>query len=190
VGQSSFELATPTGVAILSSFASHYESMTFTPLQRAGYGAGLRDIPGKPNVLAIYQGSPTIWSRDQVVLLETHIDDMDPRLYPHVTDLLFKKGALDVWWSSVGMKKGRPGTAFSVLCSPEQENVMTAILFQETTTLGIRRQALERHVLPRQSKGRFKIAILPHGENKKQVEYEPARKRADRSSIPLRELLK
>src|SRR6185312_14709859 len=95
--------------------------------------------------------------RDAVVLLETVIDDMDPRLYPHVCDLLLKAGALDVWWTPVGMKKGRPGLAFSVLAAPEKETVLTRVLFAETTTLGIRRQPLERWLLPRRGKGLFKI---------------------------------
>ncbi len=88
---------------------------------------------------------------------------MDPRLYPHVTELLMKSGALDAWWISAGMKKGRPGTAYSVLCRPEDEPRLLRLLFAETTTLGIRRLPLERWVLPRQAKGLRKIAQFPGG---------------------------
>ena len=158
-----FELATPTGAAIISAFVEEYGSFSFDSFHQAGYGAGQRDIPGRPNVLAIYQGAPSPppspalggrgikgegWGQDRVILLETLIDDMDPRLYPHVTELLFKKGALDVWWSPVGMKKGRPGISFSVLCSPEKENLIVEVLFQETTTLGVRRLPVQRHGRP------------------------------------------
>lgn len=190
--QSQLELATPTGVAIVSAFVEEFGTFSFESFHRAGYGAGQRDTPDHPNVLAIYLGGAkeSHWGRDQVILLETLIDDMDPRLYPHVTELLFEKGALDVWWSAVGMKKGRPGISFSVLCSPEKENLIVEVLFQETTTLGIRRLPVQRHILPRESKGLYKIAILAHGQNKRQVEYEKARKRAESLSVPLRELLR
>lgn len=199
--QSQLELATPTGVAIISAFVEEFGTFSFETFHRAGYGAGQRDTLDRPNVLAMYTGAPSAqlsplarggkgWNKDQVILLETLIDDMDPRLYPHVTELLFKKGALDVWWSAVGMKKGRPGISFSVLCPPEKEDLLVEVLFQETTTLGVRRLLVQRHVLPRESKGLYKIAILAHGENKKQVEFELARKRAESLSIPLRKLLK
>ena len=127
---------------------------------------------------------------DDVVLLETNIDDMDPRLYPHVSDLLFKAGALDVWWAPIGMKKGRPGIAFSVLCRPEEESRLAGFLFQETTTLGIRRCPLQRWVLPRTVKGRRKIACLPDGTRRSRVEFERVKIEARSRSIPLQKLLK
>jgi len=192
--QQRYELATPTGVAILLHIVSHFSPLPPTHLAKAGYGAGQLDMAGKPNVLAIYQSvsdeTGGSWPRDRVVLLETAIDDMDPRLYPHVTDLLFKAGALDVWWAPVGMKKGRPGIAFSVLCPTEKEQGLLQILFHETTTLGVRRLPLERYVLPRERKGLLKTAILAQGQIKQQVEFELARKKAQHLSIPLRKLLK
>jgi uncharacterized protein (TIGR00299 family) protein len=196
--QSQYELATPTGVAILSVLAETFGAMPSLTIEAAGYGAGQKDIPGKPNVLAIYCGAafaasgprPAGMTTQAVLLLETNIDDMDPRLYPHVTDLLFKAGALDVWWVSAGMKKGRPGTAYSVLCNPEDEKRLLGILFNETTTLGVRRLPVERWTAGRHMAGMRKVAHLPGGGTKSQVEYELARQKALALSLPLRKLLK
>ncbi|HVO33314.1 MAG TPA: nickel insertion protein, partial [Elusimicrobiota bacterium] len=188
-----YELATPTGLALLSTLVQSYDVMPAGQLKRAGYGCGQQEIPGKPNVLAIYefQATPAAsWDQDQVILLETVIDDMDPRLYPHVADMLFKSGALDVWWIAAGMKKGRPGTAVSVLCRPAQELAMVRILFTESTTLGIRRQPLQRWVLPRYFRGNLKIARLPGGITKAKGEYEITRRRAGHHGVPLVKLLK
>ncbi len=189
---SPFEIATPTGVAILLAIAKSYGGAPLSQIARAGYGAGKREIPGKPNVLALFRGvkHPEPWNQDEIVVLETAIDDMDPRLYPHAADQLFKAGALDVWWTPIGMKKGRPGISFTVLCAQATESAMLKILFRETTTLGVRRHLTRRWTLPRQSNGLYKIAILPHGQTKKQVEYEKARKRAERLSKPLKALLR
>jgi len=192
--QSQLELATPTGVAILSVLVKEFGPMPQLDIRAAGYGAGQKDIPGKPNVLAIYRGTPIDAEadipREPVLLLETVIDDMDPRLYPHVSELLMKNGALDAWWISAGMKKGRPGIAYSVLCRPKDEKRLVRLLFAETTTLGIRRVPLERWTLPRRAGGMRKVAQLPSGRVKSQVEYEVARRKAASLSMPLRKLLK
>jgi len=193
-GTTARELATPTGVAVLSTIATAYQPMPELRLEKTGYGAGTQDLSGHPNVLAIYRGEPVApalpYNQETVVCLETVIDDMDPRLYPHVTDLLFKRGALDVWWSAVGMKKGRPGIAFSVLCPPALEPRLMHILFQETTTLGVRRLPVQRWVLPRKEQGLRKIAFLPGGARKRQTEFEVARKRSESRAVPLVKLLK
>jgi pyridinium-3,5-bisthiocarboxylic acid mononucleotide nickel chelatase len=189
-----FELATPTGVAILGEIAKCFGPMPVQSIEQAGYGAGGRDHPGRPNVLAIYKGKAVSsikkWTIEQVVELQTVIDDMDPRLYPHVSELLFQAGALDVWWISAGMKKGRPGTAFHALARPSQEAELLDILFRETTTLGVRRFPLERYVLPRHHEGVRKVARLPDGHRKAQPEYEWVRRKALQRAIPLQKLLK
>lgn len=189
------ELATPTGVAILSHLAQNFASLPTLEIKKAGYGAGKIDLPGRPNVLVLYQGKDLScesgsWDREPVLQLETAIDDMDPRLYPHVSDLLFRAGALDVWWVCAGMKKGRPGILFSVLGRAQDEDRLVKILFEETTTLGIRRFSVDRWVLPRYHRGNRKIARLPGGRRKSQVEYEIARRRALSDSVSLKKILK
>lgn len=187
------ELATPTGVAILSILVKRFESLAAFQIEKAGYGAGSHDRHGRPNVLAIYRGESVSRAKgvnqDTVVLLETVIDDMDPRLYPHVMDLLLKQGALDTWWAPIGMKKGRPGIAFSVLCLPDLETKLLNIIFQETTTLGVRRSAVQRWTLPRTVQGMTKVARLPGRRVKSQVEFELAKAAATRRDTPLRKLL-
>jgi uncharacterized protein (TIGR00299 family) protein len=194
--QSELELATPTGVAVLLQFVKEFGPMPPMQLERAGYGAGKQDPKGRPNVVAIYSGLPLKKGAqgdlglETVLLLETVIDDMDPRLYPHVMDMVLKAGALDTWWSQIGMKKGRPGIAFSVLCRSSDEGELTKLLFEETTTLGIRRTVVERWVLPRKATGLRKIASLGAGRHKIATEYEVARKTAAKRAVPLVKLLK
>jgi uncharacterized protein (TIGR00299 family) protein len=189
--QSRYELATPTGVAILLEFAKEFKPMPELRLEKTGYGAGSQDLPGRANVLGIYQGKPLdIVGLESVMLLETVIDDMDPRLYPHVMDLLLQHGALDAWWTPIGMKKGRPGIALAVLCRPEDERYLTQVLFRETTTLGIRRLPVQRWTLPRRAGGLRKIASLPGGRIKQQIEFEAAKRLAAARAIPLLKLLK
>ena len=190
--QSEKELATPTGVAILTSIVHQFTTSAPVQIEASGYGAGTFDLPNRPNVLALHRlACPTSrWQSDCVVLLETVIDDMDPRLYPHVMELLLKAGALDVWWSAIGMKKGRPGTALSVLCRPTDEQTLLPILFRETTTLGVRRQTIERWTLPRQAQGLRKVAWIGTQEKKETVEFEQAKRWAEKRAIPLRKLLK
>jgi uncharacterized protein (DUF111 family) len=191
---SEFELATPTGVAILAHIACRFGALPAGALEGAGYGAGQRDTPGRPNVLAIYRSrrstSGAAWTSEPVLLLETVIDDMDPRLYPHVTERLMSAGALDVWWTSIGMKKGRPGIAYTVLCRPTDEARLLPILFSETTTLGIRRHALDRWILPRTTRGSQKVAWLSSRRVKRRGEFERIRQQALAYDIPMRKLLK
>lgn len=187
------ELATPTGVAILLEFVKEFKGLPEMELHQAGYGAGQQDPVGRPNVVGIYQGkalNSKIEPLEPILLLETVIDDMDPRLYPHVMELVLQAGALDTWYTPIGMKKGRPGIALSVLCRPQDEAPLKDILFQETTTLGIRRHPVDRWVLPRAQKGSNKVALLPGRRQKVQVEFEIAKKAASRRAIPLLKLLK
>lgn len=188
------ELATPTGAAVLAHLNPIFHSSSPYRILKGGFGVGKNDFPSRPNVIGVFQVESMVASSplqsDQVLLLETAMDDMDPRLYPHVADLLFAAGALDVWWTAVGMKKGRPGIALTVLGKPEAEARLRKILFSETTTLGIRRQVIDRWTLPRQEKGFYKVAQLPGGKTKRQVEFEVARARAHRTTEPLRKLLK
>lgn len=88
--------------------------------------------------------------RSKLKLLECNIDDMNPQLYPHLSNLLFAAGARDVWTTPIVMKAGRPGTLLSVLCSSEEEEKLADMIFRETTTIGLRVQEIERLELQRQ----------------------------------------
>jgi len=129
-------------------------------------------------------------------VLETNIDDLNPEVYEYVMDKLFKAGALDVYLAPIQMKKNRPATLLSVLCRPDDVPTMTAILFTETTTLGIREQTVTRHALPRiiehvdtpYGPVHVKVAELPDGTTKHAPEYEDCRRLAEEHDVPLREV--
>ena len=129
-------------------------------------------------------------------VLETNIDDLNPEIYEYVMGKLFNAGALDVFLAPIQMKKNRPATLLRVLCHPDDVQVMTAILFVETSTLGVREQTVARHALPRTIEHvdtpygavHVKVAELPDGTTKRAPEYEDCRRLAEQHSVPLREV--
>ncbi|HOU12136.1 MAG TPA: nickel pincer cofactor biosynthesis protein LarC [Anaerolineae bacterium] len=129
-------------------------------------------------------------------VLETNIDDLNPEIYGYVMEKLFEAGALDVYLSPIQMKKNRPATLLRVLCRPDDVQTMTAILFVETTTLGVREQTVARHALPRVIEHvdtpygpvHVKVAELPDGTTKRAPEYEDCRQLAAQHGVPLREV--
>ncbi|MGC9468805.1 MAG: LarC family nickel insertion protein [Anaerolineae bacterium] len=129
-------------------------------------------------------------------VLETNIDDLNPEFYEYVMDRLFAAGALDVFLSPIQMKKNRPATLLRVLCQPDDVEAMTTILFEETSTLGIREQTVNRHALPRSVKHidtpygsvHVKVAQLSNGEIRAAPEYEDCRRLAHAENVPLREV--
>jgi uncharacterized protein (TIGR00299 family) protein len=162
------ELTTPTGAAILaatvtaagSSGAPAAGSSGFGELppmrvEAVGYGAGARDLPTLPNVLRVVVGEPRDGPADQAadqaaLLLEANVDDMSPELVPWAIERLLDAGAADAWATPVVMKKGRPALTLSVLCPPGVEAAVRAVLWRETTTLGVRRLPVRKWVLDRE----------------------------------------
>jgi len=144
------ELVTPTGAAIVTTLASDFGSPPTMQLQKVGLGAGTRDLPIS-NILRLWlgEGTEAIANTEAVALLETQIDDATPQAIGHVFESLLAAGALDVFTQAVGMKKCRPGVLLSVICAPETVPVCEAILFRETTTLGIRKSIQTRSLLKR-----------------------------------------
>ena len=136
------ELVTPTGAAILT-IVGRFERPAMT-LERAGYGAGSREIEGRPNVLRIWLGERIERGVRQMVLIETNIDDMTGEMLGYARDKLLHAGAADVWFTSIQMKKGRPGVALSVICGEAQEEEIARLLLRETSTLGVRVRPVHR----------------------------------------------
>jgi hypothetical protein len=138
-----FELVTPTGAALLAELATWQRP----PMQLSmiGYGWGGRDL-GRPNAVRLWLGEEGATQRgqDQVVLLQTNIDDQPATQLAYVAEQLLAHGALDVWWTPIAMKKGRSATMLSVLVPPAGEDAAVAAIFRETTSLGMRRQLIER----------------------------------------------
>ncbi|HDP69993.1 MAG TPA: nickel pincer cofactor biosynthesis protein LarC [Actinobacteria bacterium] len=162
------ELTTPTGASIIKTYGERFGEIPPLKIVSTGYGAGTRDLK-IPNVLRIIVGE-TIASRkeideDEVILIDTNIDDMNPEFYGYVMEKLFDAGALDVWITPVYMKKNRPGTALSVLAPYEKEELVLDIIFKETNTLGVRtsrkvrRKALREIITVKTKFGEAKIKI-------------------------------
>jgi pyridinium-3,5-bisthiocarboxylic acid mononucleotide nickel chelatase len=146
------ELLTPTGALLVTSFASSYGPLPLLRPEAVGHGAGSRDLHGRPNVLRLIVGTEEAGAAsDRVLVLETEIDDMSPQLFGPLTDRLLSAGAFDVYLTAIQMKKGRPGVLLTVITPPGRREEIEALLFAETTTLGIRRQEWERTVLARET---------------------------------------
>src|SRR5262249_16202764 len=142
------ELTTPTGAAIVATLASSFGPVPSMAIEAIGYGAGQRDLDEQANLLRILVGQSTEGAAiEQLVMLETNLDDTSGEIAGYAIGKLWEAGALDVSTAPIMMKKNRPGTTVSVLCRPAQVEALEAILFRETTTLGIRRVAVSRRAL-------------------------------------------
>lgn len=192
-----FELVTPTGAAILTHIVHGFGSIPEMRLLSSGYGAGGRDLP-IPNVLRVLLGEEDLEESVEIetlALLETNIDDLNPEIYDHAMARLFSAGALDVTLSPVQMKKNRPATQLAVLCRPEDATPLFEILFAETSTLGVRKQLVERHSLARE----IKVVDTPYGpvrvklarwrdKVKATPEYDDCRELAQANGMPLKDI--
>jgi uncharacterized protein (TIGR00299 family) protein len=145
------ELVTPTGALIATGYADSFGPIPAMSIEKIGYGAGLRDNPGTPNVLRILIGQADDRPQaDRVVVLECEIDDMNPQLFGTAMERLYAAGALEVFYVPVQMKKNRPGTLLTVIARPELRPVLSDIVFRETTTIGLRHYEVERECLERE----------------------------------------
>lgn len=143
------ELVTPTGAAIITVLAEF--DVPPILVQQIGYGIGTRDIPTFPNAVGLWVGSiPGKLSVGQMVLLETNLDDASPEFLGYTMERLLELGARDVWFTSIQMKKNRPGIQMSVLAPPELEHSVAELLFRETPTLGVRFRTAYRYEAQRE----------------------------------------
>ncbi len=145
-----FETTTPTGAAILAANATEFTQKVDFSIKKIGYGIGHRDLE-IPNVLRVYLGEKEISEKqEEQYILETNIDDMNPELYGYVEEKLFEASALDVFKTSIFMKKGRPGIKLSVLVNEKCEKNVLDIIFEETTSIGVRKFKVEKIMLNRE----------------------------------------
>jgi uncharacterized protein (TIGR00299 family) protein len=146
------ELTTPTGAAIVKTLVDRFGTLPPMTIEEVGYGAGTMDIPGRANLLRLFVGQSIVTANsDRVLLLETNLDDVSAEIIGHTKHRLLEAGALDVFSTPIQMKKDRPGTILSVLAKPADGDALETILFEETGTLGIRRQHIERSTRARES---------------------------------------
>jgi pyridinium-3,5-bisthiocarboxylic acid mononucleotide nickel chelatase len=151
-GAEQVELVTPTGALLIAGYASTFGPLPAMRVNRIGYGAGTRDFPSSPNVLRVLIGElDTTAPAQSVVVIEAEIDDMNPQIYGVLMDRLLAEGALDVFYTSIQMKKNRPGTLLTVIGRPGHKDRLTATIFREATTIGVRYREMAREVLDRES---------------------------------------
>ena len=149
------ELVTPTGAAIVRTLATSFGTLPSMRVDRAGYGAGTRDIPGSANVLRIVIGeaSAAVRGREEspndIIVIEANVDDMTPQVFGYVLDKLLEAGALDAFGTQAHMKKNRPGMLLTVLAVPKDEQRLSELIFAETTTIGLRTRVESRRTLER-----------------------------------------
>ncbi len=196
------ELVTPTGAALLRALdvttAANFPAMS---MSATGYGAGSKDIAGQPNVLRLVIGESSATAlqggavkKDLVGIIETTLDDATPELLAYAAERLLAAGASDVYRTPVQMKKGRTGTQLTVLCSPARAEALQKIVFEETTTLGLRYREDEKKSLARSwvsvetewGEVRIKVGRLDGGIINYAPEYEDCRAIAERESIALK----
>jgi uncharacterized protein (TIGR00299 family) protein len=192
------ELVTPTGAVILRALEADSELCPPLRLEKVGYGAGSRDLPGHPNLLRLYLGEPLPQARglrERVLVLETHIDDMNPELYEPLMSGLFAAGALDVALAPIQMKKNRPGVRLSVVAPPAAQEGLLERLFLDSTTLGVRVQEVERVMARRWQEtmatpyGEILVKVMEYGGHRRVLpEYEACRQLAEKTGLPLIEV--
>jgi uncharacterized protein (TIGR00299 family) protein len=204
-GEIQKELVTPTGAAIVKTLATSFGSRPPMTTKKTGYGAGSRDFAGTPNVLRISIGemqtheagvSPAV-ETEELAILEANLDDLNPQLIGYIVDLAFAEGALDVFTTAVQMKKSRPGTLLTVLARPEHEERLRALLFRESSTLGVRSRHETRYALPRHhvpvstswGEVRMKVASLNGAIAQYAPEYEDCRRIAAEHHVPLKTVM-
>ena len=150
-GAPAMELCTPTGAAILVTLATRWGPQPPMTTEQVGVGAGRRDPEGHANVLRLFTGTPLgSAGGDTAVLIETNVDDLDPRVWPSVIAALIDAGASDAWLTPILMKKGRPAHALSVLVPPDRAEAVRTTVFRETSAIGLREQRLAKHALERE----------------------------------------
>jgi uncharacterized protein (TIGR00299 family) protein len=196
------ELVTPTGAAIIATLAESFEEIPDMIVEKIGYGAGKHELETQPNLLRIILGTEMPKSEkkigeyqtDELVIIETCIDDMNPEVFGYLMERLFEKGALDVYWIPIFMKKNRPGTMVQVLCVENYREVLMTCILSESSSLGVRYYHAKRRMLGR---GRIMVKtvygeiavkriIELDGSSRIVPEYETCRKIALEKNLPLR----
>jgi pyridinium-3,5-bisthiocarboxylic acid mononucleotide nickel chelatase len=193
------ELATPTGMALIRSLADECGPIGAMEITSVGVGAGGRDIPGRANVVRVAVGIPIagVPPTDSMWVLETNIDDMDPRVWPTVLAALLEAGAADAWLVPIVMKKGRPAHTLCVLARDGEREALRDIVFTLTSTIGVRETQVSRAALHRD----WQAVTLPGGEVRIKValragrivhatpEFDDAAALALARNVPVRQVL-
>jgi hypothetical protein len=198
------ELVTPTGAALVRVLSEGAPPAAFVP-RASGFGAGTKDFPDRANALRIVLAdadTSALGSRggdepETLVMLAADLDDATGEELGAVADLLRDAGALDVTLIPTLMKKSRPGTRIEVLTSPATADALELVLLRESTTIGVRRQTLQRRALVRSTiaievdglRIAVKVVTLPDGSSRAKPEFDDVRRAAAATGRPLHEML-
>ena len=197
-GPIELELATPTGVALMTTLASSFGPMPALRPTAVGIGAGGRDPAGHANVTRLVIGATDdAAEREPAAVLDANVDDLDPRLWPQLLTDLLGAGAQDAWLTPILMKKGRPAYTLSVLCPPDRAGALERLVLTHTTTIGVRRYPVTRQVLPREwvsvevlgAPVRIKVARLDGEVVNAVPEYEDVARLAAERGVPAKTVL-
>lgn len=198
-GEVEKELTTPTGAAIVKVLADEITNHKEFTIKKIGYGIGKRDNP-VPNVLRVFLGeidaSPNLQlskSEHTDIIIECNIDDCNPEIYPFVMEKLLEAGAMDVWITPIVMKKGRSAINLNVLCNQKKSEEMIQIIFEETTTIGVRTYGVTKVMMDRKTitlqtpygAVSFKSILRDGKEIKCKPEFEDCKKIAIDHNMPL-----
>jgi uncharacterized protein (TIGR00299 family) protein len=199
--QTSGELCTPTGAALLKHFVKEFRAMPLISISKTGYGMGKKDFD-KANCVRAFLGEAAcvnekVTGDEEVIELVCNVDDMTPESVAFAQQLLFQEGALDVYTASIGMKKGRVGLSFTCMCAVNDKDKMLPLIFKHTSTLGIREYVCRRHTLQKEQTevqtkyGPVRIKTARgFGVKKSKPEYEDIAKIAREKNISLQDILK
>lgn len=203
-GPASFEACTPTAAALLATWTEEWTTGPRLAVAAIGVGAGTTDPPGHPNITRVLLGeSPRATSPSSgqqppdAIVLETNIDDMDPRLWPAVLEALLESGAADAWLSPIIMKKGRPAHTLHVLCRVEAADRLAEAVMKHTTAIGMRSTGVHKVAAERRMDSvtvfdqliRVKTATYTGGPVNVQPEWEDVRSAAQATGLPAKRIL-
>jgi pyridinium-3,5-bisthiocarboxylic acid mononucleotide nickel chelatase len=195
------ELVTPTGAAMVATLCDSFGPQPAMSVAAIGYGAGTADLEGQPNVLRIMIGEEaekTVPGFDEeIAVIEANLDDMNPQIYGYFLEKALAAGALDVYTTPVQMKKNRPGTLLTVLCTPQDTHTLMSLIFAETTTFGARTYRAARRTLPREfvsvstdfGEVRIKISRMNGRILHVAPEYDDCRRLAVEKNVPLQRVI-
>ncbi len=192
------ELTTPTGAAIIRALSSGLLDDERLRVSAVGYGAGTNEFAEIPNLLRVIIGTlESPLEQEDILCVETNIDDMNPQAYPYVIELLLGAGAHDAYMVPIIMKKGRPGILLSAMVARTHLEAVVGVLYRETSTIGLRIQQTGRRKLPRRhleavtSLGTVKAkAVTRDGREVVTPEYEECKRIASERNIPLLDVMK
>jgi pyridinium-3,5-bisthiocarboxylic acid mononucleotide nickel chelatase len=188
------ELTTPTGAALLAANVTSWGALPSMEIAAIGYGAGTRDIDGRPNVVQVVLGERVgaLPSGQPVMQLEVNVDDATGETLAHAVTALLDAGAHDAWVTPIVMKKGRPAHTVAALCDTALAAQITEVLRRETGSLGVRGATLERWPSARTAE-EVEVAGFPVrvkvSAGRVKVEHDDAARIAKRTGLPLREVV-